>query len=70
MIKVDETPSAQNACRISDSLWKPVEDETERLPEAGMIRESSSKYAAPMVPVSKLSGEMRAARLTGNAKEC
>lgn len=55
----DETPCAQHAYRIADSLRKPVEDEIRRMLQAGVIRESISEYSAPMVPVLKPSGEVR-----------
>jgi len=56
---VDETPCVQTAYRLPDSLREPVEEEISRLLALGVIRESTSNFAAPMVPVKKASGELR-----------
>jgi len=50
---LDNTPGVSRPYKIPQSLEKPVQKETDRLVHLGVIRESTSDFCAPMVPVRK-----------------
>ena len=59
IVVTDETPVAQSYRRIPPSALTEVRDHLDSLLERGIIRPSSSPYAAPIVVVRKKSGEIR-----------
>ena len=59
IVVTDETPVAQAYRRIPPSALSEVRDHLDNLLHRGIIRPSSSPYAAPIVVVRKKSGEIR-----------
>lgn len=49
----DETPCVSRPYKLAQSLEKPVQKEINRLLDCGVIRESTSDFCSPMVPVRK-----------------
>ena len=56
---MDEIPVAQTYSRIPPHLYREVETHLKELLDKGVIRESSSSYASPIVVLRKKSGELR-----------
>jgi hypothetical protein len=55
----DNRPYAQPAYRIPDALQAEVDQQIGELLENGIIVESDSEYASPLIPVQKKSGKLR-----------
>jgi len=49
----DDSPCVSRPDKIPKSLEKPVQKEIDRLLDLGVVRESTSDFCAPMVPVRK-----------------
>lgn len=59
IIMEDQTPIAQAYRRIPPYLWTELKDHLQDLLQKGIITESQSDFASPIVIVRKKSGEMR-----------
>jgi transposase InsO family protein len=55
----DETPVVQRAYRVPDALKSTLESEIGQLLQLGLIEESESPYASPVVYVKKRDGSLR-----------
>ena len=55
----DETPCVSRSYRIPEALKQPLEDELNRLLEAGVLRECSSEFRSPLIPIKKPDGSLR-----------
>jgi hypothetical protein len=55
----DGTPCVRPVYRIPEALKKPLEEEINRLLEAGVLRECESNYRSPLIPIRKPCGSLR-----------
>ena len=55
----DDTPCVSKSYRIPETLKQPLEDELNRLLEAGVLRHCSSEYRSPLIPIKKPDGSLR-----------
>ena len=56
---VDDVPVVQPYRRIPPHLWEPVQKHLQDLKNKGIIKESCSDYASPIVIVKKKNGDLR-----------
>ena len=59
IVTTDDVPTVQPFRRLSPHLWKEVKAHLDELLHKGIICESNSPYASPMVVVHKKNGDMR-----------
>ncbi len=55
----DNTPCVSKSYRIPEALKQPLEEEINRLLEAGVLRYCSSPYRAPLIPIVKPDKSLR-----------
>jgi hypothetical protein len=55
----DNTPCVSKAYRIPEALKQPLDEEINRLLDAGILRTCSSPYRAPLIPIMKPDGSLR-----------
>ncbi len=55
----DDAPCISKSYRIPEALKQPLEDELNRLLEAGVLRHCSSDFRSPLIPIKKPDGSLR-----------
>lgn len=55
----DDTPCVSKSYRIPEALKQPLEDELNRLLDAGVLRHCSSDFRSPLIPIRKPNGTLR-----------